>query len=165
MKRFQVVAFVAGALSLALLPAGAQERRPSGTWGSGATGGGARVQEKSPPSTRVTTREMTVIRDYYRTAPAPEASPPPAPVRKKKIPPGLRKKVERGGELPPGWQKKLARGEVMDQEVYAHSAPLPPDLVRRLPPQPAGTVIVTIEGKAVRLLVTTRAILDVFDLR
>ena len=82
----------------------------------------------------------------------------------KSLPPGLQKKVERGGELPPGWQKKVARGEVMDAEVYAHSRPLPPELLKRLPPQPRGTIVVTIEGKVVRLLEATLTILDVFDL-
>ncbi len=82
----------------------------------------------------------------------------------KTLPPGLRKKVERGKELPPGWQKKIERGEVIDAQVYAHSRPLPPELRKRLPPPPPGTIVVTVEGKVVRLMEATLTILDVFDL-
>ena len=34
------------------------------------------------------------------------------------LPPGLQKKVQRGGELPPGWQKKLREGDTLDVRVY-----------------------------------------------
>lgn len=108
--------------------------------------------------------ETAEIRGYYRTAPPPSPPGPPAGKKVKSLPPGLQKKVERGKELPPGWQKKIARGEVIDAQVYAHSHPLPPELVRRLPPGPAGTVVVTVEGKVVRLMEATMTILDVFDL-
>ena len=37
---------------------------------------------------------MTILRNYY------------AP-RYRNLPPGLQKKVARGGQLPPGWQKKF----------------------------------------------------------
>ncbi len=84
--------------------------------------------------------------------------------KKKRLPPGLAKKVARGEGLPPGWQKKVARGEVMDQDLYLLSAPVPPRIVYELPPQPAGTVLVVLQGKVVRLLQATREILDVFDL-
>jgi len=40
-----------------------------------------------------TSREIAIIREHY------------AP-RYRNLPPGLRKKVARGGALPPGWQKK-----------------------------------------------------------
>jgi len=111
-----------------------------------------------------TPSETAEIRAYFRTAPPPPPPGPPAGKPMKSLPPGLRKKVERGGELPPGWQKKVARGEVMDAQVYAHSRPFPPELVRRLPPPPRGTIVVTVEGKVVRLMEATMTILDVFDL-
>jgi PAS domain S-box-containing protein len=41
--------------------------------------------------------------------------------KKKKLPPGLKKKVAAGGTLPPGWQKKVARGEVLEDDVYRHA--------------------------------------------
>lgn len=157
-----VVVIVAAAVGLALgfVPARAAERRT--TAGTRNVAPPPRLDEKTLDTYRVNSGEMTAIRDYYRAHPEP--APEPVPVKKKKLPPGLRKKVARGGQLPPGWQKKVARGEVMDRVVYEHSRPLPPEFVRTLPPQPQGTVIVTVEGKAVRLLEATLTILDVFDL-
>ncbi len=154
-----VVAAAALTLAVAIIPARAAERRAPA--GSRTAGEPSRLDERSLDKYRVGPYEMSAIRSYYQAHPAPE----PAPAKKqKKIPRGLQKKVARGGALPPGWQKKVARGEVIDPVVYEHSRPLPPDLVRMLPPQPQGTVIVTVEGKAVRLLEATKTILDVFDL-
>ena len=83
----------------------------------------------------------------------------------KALPPGLAKKVARGEKLPPGWQKKIARGEVIPQTVYAQAQPLPAVVIRTLPPPPAGTILVTLDGKLVRLLEATRTIVDVFELK
>lgn len=80
------------------------------------------------------------------------------------LPPGLQKKVDRGGELPPGWQKKLAAGEVLEQAVYEQAEPLPKSVFMTLPQQPQDTEIVTIEDKVVRVMKDTRRILDVFGL-
>ncbi len=124
----------------------------------------ARAEHPAPVRHLFTPEETVVIRDYYRTAPPPPSPGPPPGKKMKPIPPGLQKKVERGRELPPGWQKKIARGEVIDAQVYAHSRPLPPELSRRLPPPPPGTIVVTVEGKVVRLMEATLTILDVFDL-
>ncbi len=84
--------------------------------------------------------------------------------KKKALPPGLKKKLARGGNLPPGWQKKIIRGEVIDAETYKYAVQVPYDLIKRLPPQPKGTVLIKVEGKIVRLLEATGTILDVFDL-
>ena len=70
----------------------------------------------------------------------------------KALPPGLQKKVERGGELPPGWKKKLEAGEVLDEQVYE-----------------AGTVIkktddyedVQVEDKVIRVIKSTRRIAEI----
>lgn len=80
------------------------------------------------------------------------------------LPPGLQKKVARGKALPPGWQKKLARGEYIDDEYYGWGRALPDDLLRRLPPAPAGSEILQIEDQIIRLDAATRTILDVFGL-
>jgi hypothetical protein len=111
---------------------------------------------------RIGSSEAAMMREYYRTHPVPVLAQP-SPKKMKSLPPGLKKKAARGKELPPGWQKKIARGEVMDAQVYAHAQPLPVELARRLPPQPAGVVTVMLEGKAVRLAEATLTILDVFD--
>jgi hypothetical protein len=57
------------------------------------------------------TQDVQIVRDYY------------AP-RYKNLPPGLRKKYARTGQLPPGWQKKMQ--------------PLPPAIEARCAPLPAG---------------------------
>ena len=83
--------------------------------------------------------------------------------KSKGLPPGLAKKVARGGDLPPGWQKKCVRGEIMPLEVYKQCHPLPREVAVKLPPPPKDTILITIEGKVVRLVKATREILDVFD--
>ena len=75
------------------------------------------------------------------------------------------KKAARSAKLPPGWQKKITRGAVLPQTVYAQAQPLPDVVIRKLPPPPAGTILVTLDGKVVRLLEATRTIVDVFELK
>ena len=87
------------------------------------------------------------------------------PASGKALPPGLAKKAARGAALPPGWQKKIARGEVLPPAVYAQAQPLPESIIRKLPPPPAGTILVILDDKLVRLLETTHTILDVFALQ
>jgi hypothetical protein len=58
-----------------------------------------------------TSSEVTILRNHY----APQY---------RNLPPGLQKKVARGGQLPPGWQKKFEPFPV----VVEHRLPvLPPD--------------------------------------
>ena len=66
------------------------------------------------------------------------------------LPPGLRKKYRRTGELPPGWQKKLQ--------------PFPPELVRVLPPPPPNCDRGYIDGFAVVYDRRTRIIIDLLDI-
>jgi hypothetical protein len=77
----------------------------------------------------------------------------------KHLPPGLQKKLARGGQLPPGWQKKVARGEVLDLP----SSALPDHWRRRLPEQPPGTSIRRVEDRVVRVLDATNVIIDVLN--
>ena len=74
-------------------------------------------------------------------------------------------KVAHGTKLPPGWQKKIVRGEVLPETVYKQAQPLPEVVIRKLPPPPAGTILVTLDGKVLRLLEATRTIVDVFELK
>ncbi|WP_461482002.1 hypothetical protein, partial [Porticoccus sp.] len=82
--------------------------------------------------------------------------------KQKSLPPGLRKKLERGGELPPGWQRKVARGEVLDSELYGHSRSLPEEFLHRLPRSVDGTSLRRIDDRVVRIMDATRTILDVY---
>ena len=109
----------------------------------------------------ISVREREVIQDYVSSYSKPEKHGR----RAKGLPPGLAKKAARGGELPPGWQKKCVKGEILPVEVTKQCHPLPPEVVVKLPPPPAGTILITVDGKVVRLLEATREILDVFEVR
>lgn len=58
--------------------------------------------------------DVTLLRNHY------------AP-RYRNLPPGLQKKVARGGQLPPGWQKKF---ETFPVALERQLPPLPPDYRR-----------------------------------
>lgn len=65
----------------------------------------------------------------------------------------------RGDDLPPGWERKLHRGERIPDDVWAHRAPLPPEIVVRLPPPP-GVALVRIHDHVVRVIERTHEVLD-----
>jgi hypothetical protein len=67
--------------------------------------------------------------------------------RYRNLPPGLQKKVARGGELPPGWKKKFE--------------PLPIAVERQLPVLPTGYRRGVIDGHAVIYNSRTNVIVDV----
>jgi hypothetical protein len=102
--------------------------------------------------------ERDIIHSYAKSCTVAEKGK-----KAKGLPPGLAKKVARGGELPPGWQKKCVRGQILSVEVFKHCHPLPHELVIKLPPPPPGVILVTIDGKVVRLAKASMEILDVFD--
>lgn len=110
----------------------------------------------------ISTHERQVIREYV-TVHSDDDNPGKKGHKGKSLPPGLAKKAARGESLPPGWEKKLARGQTMPAEVYRQCQPLPVEVTERLPAPPRGTILVTIEGKVVRLAQATLEILDVFD--
>ena len=66
------------------------------------------------------------------------------------LPPGLQKKLARGGSLPPGWEKKLAR--------------FPAVLERDLAVLPPGHARGVMDGHAVIYNPITHAILDIISL-
>ena len=81
----------------------------------------------------------------------------------KQLPPGLQKKMDRGGMLPPGWDKKLKKGAVIDREIYEASVPVSDSLRVKLPVGPSGTIDIQVEGKIVRIYKATRIIQEVFE--
>ena len=82
--------------------------------------------------------------------------------KQKSLPPGLQKKVERGGELPPGWQKKIARGEVLEGDLYRASSNLPHGILDQLN-SVEGTSVRQLEDQVVRILDSSGEILDVLS--
>jgi hypothetical protein len=111
--------------------------------------------EITPLEKEIVKQHLADIRAAQSKKPGPDKAPPP----------GLTKKVARSEKLPTGWQKKITRGEVLPPTVYAQAQPLPEVVIRKLPPPPAGTILVTLDGKVVRLLEATRTIVDVFELK
>jgi len=82
----------------------------------------------------------------------------------KKLPPGLQKKVARGGELPPGWKKKLAIGEKLPEEYESEIESLPEEILARLPKTSAGTEILQIGDEIIRVVENTREIIDILGI-
>ncbi|MCB1583783.1 MAG: hypothetical protein KDI92_12010 [Xanthomonadales bacterium] len=74
--------------------------------------------------------------------------------KQKDLPPGLEKKLERGGELPPGWEKKLIVGKPLDRTIYYHRRVVEPVDSR-------GLITVEIDGKLIRLYEATREIVEI----
>lgn len=70
------------------------------------------------------------------------------------LPPGLQKKVDRGGELPPGWQKKIKVGELIEESVYEKSKIV-------VPVDDDGLVTVEIGGKLIRAIEATREVIEI----
>jgi hypothetical protein len=107
----------------------------------------------------ITVTEREIIRGY-----CVQIKKPGKKGMVRSLPPGLAKKVARGGRLPPGWEKKLVKGETIPVEVFREEChPLPTEVVIRLPEPPPGTILRAIQGTIVRLHEKTREILDVFD--
>ncbi|MGJ8652134.1 MAG: hypothetical protein ACSHX8_02560 [Opitutaceae bacterium] len=82
---------------------------------------------------------------------------------KKSLPPGLQKKVARGGELPPGWKKKLEIGSVLDPELEKEAQPLPEEILKRLPKTPEGTEIIKIGDEVIRIFENSGEIIDILS--
>ena len=74
----------------------------------------------------------------------------------KPLPPGLQKKVARGGELPPGWKKKLQKGAVIEREVYEHGTVIKPV-------DATGVITIKVDDKIIRLMKATREIVDILQ--
>lgn len=131
--------------------------------------GSAEQHERNEQSQRAARtfsgQEQRTIQDYFETGAVQQGSDKKVKGHSKvrQLPPGLQKKLARGGELPPGWQSKVVAGQVLEQELYAQSEPLPEDLegvLNRLP----GEEHRRIGNKVIRILEGNGSIVDVIDL-
>ena len=111
----------------------------SGTTVSGSAGYGSK---SARIAVLFSNHDRETIKTYYRDR---RANLPPGLARKKELPPGLRKQVERKGHLPPGLQ-----GEGLPRDLEKQLTALPDGHLRLR----VGADIVLMEGK-------TRLILDV----
>lgn len=76
--------------------------------------------------------------------------------KNKDLPPGLQKKMQRGGELPPGWKKKLAKGKILDRRVYDQGR-----IISR--PDSHGIITIKIDDRLIKLHKDTRKILEIIS--
>lgn len=76
--------------------------------------------------------------------------------KQKPLPPGLQKNMQRGKALPPGWQKKLAKGEILDKDIFNRGIII-------VPPDMNGLMTIRVEDKLIRLLKSTREIVDILE--
>ena len=127
------------------------------------------VDEVTNASGRLFTEdEKRIIQSYfqdhrdYRYDNDNNGSSRDKPKKMKSLPPGLQKKMARGGELPPGWQKKVARGEVLDAGLYRQSRSLPEALLHRLSTD-ADTELRLLDDRVIRIIDDSRVILDVLQ--
>ena len=131
MKRVMLVTVLVVAATATLV---ASDRSPRG---NGRKAPKEEVVDRDPvPATYVhfSLGEQQVIRDYY------------AP-RYQSLPPGLRKKIARGGQLPAGWQKRMQ--------------PFPVEIERRLAPMPRDYGRGVIDGHAVIFRTGPETVIDV----
>lgn len=75
--------------------------------------------------------------------------------KEKKLPPGLQKKLQRGGELPPGWKKKLAEGHILERGLYDKAHILSPIDIN-------GHEIIRLDDTTMRVLRATGEIIHIF---
>jgi hypothetical protein len=91
---------------------------------------------------RFSTREASIIRDFYRQPTVNEAKGKKGP---KSLPPGIAKNLARGKPLPPGIAKQV----------------LPGALISQLPPTRDGFERVILDGKILLVEIATQMVHDV----
>ena len=142
------LAALAVALMLALSPLGALAEK-GGKHNNGKGNNGHKNGNDGGSSVSVEFRfgdsDRRAVQEYYQS-----------PARVKGCPPGLAKKGN--GCMPPGQAKKWAMGRPLPRDVAYHD--LPYDLVRRLPPPPAGHRYVQVAGDVLMIAVGTSMVVD-----
>jgi hypothetical protein len=96
---------------------------------------------------RITKEEAQLLRAYYKFE------------RKADKAAGVKEK----NNLPEGWKKRLDKGWVLPAEIMAASSPVPADVVSKLGKQPAGTKLIQVKARVIRID-SANKIQDVIDL-
>jgi hypothetical protein len=96
-----------------------------------------------------TSDRVGLIRNYY------------TPEEIDRLPPGLRKHLERTGHLPPGLEKKLVINQPLPPQYLDYMVPAPPELVSRLGPLPPDSNLYLYNGDAVLVNPRTMAVMDI----
>lgn len=76
------------------------------------------------------------------------------------LPPGLAKKLKRGGQLPPGWQNRVSVGERIPTEYLSYASAVPFKLESQLSAGPVGSKLLQIADRIVRIEAGTNIVLD-----
>lgn len=116
-------------------------------------------EAEKPAARKFTAEEREVLESWQKG----NASWKKSKKSKKPLPPGLRKKLERGGELPPGWKKKLEVGSVLDPEVDEVAESLPEEILKRLPETEETAEIVRVGKQIIKVIEGSREIVDIID--
>ncbi len=85
------------------------------------------------------------------------------PAEKRMPPPGLKKEAHWGGQLPPNWRNRVSPQHMITTDVYAGAYAVPAALIRELPPQPAGTMLIEVGNRIARIYNETRRVADYVD--
>lgn len=116
--------------------------------------------KRGDKASRFNHEEQRSVREYYL---GDQSAKGKGKNKQKSIPPGLQKKLERGGQLPPGWQNKVAVGEVLDKDLYSRSEPLPDELDSVLG-RVVGEEHRRIGNKVIKVLEGDATVIDVIDI-
>lgn len=100
-------------------------------------------QKKQKNKKHFSSREQGSIQAYYRS-----------------LPPGLAKKLRRGGQLPAGWQNKVSVGQPIPQEYLMYAKPVPRELEYQLSAGPVGSKVLQLADRVVRIEAGTNMVLD-----
>lgn len=88
-------------------------------------------------------KDESRISEYYRT-----------------LPPGLAKKLRRGGDLPHGWQTKVRIGQPIPHEYLRYATAVSPRLESQLSAGPIGSKLIQLADRIVRIEAGTNMVLD-----
>jgi len=88
-------------------------------------------------------RDQGRVSEYYKT-----------------LPPGLAKKLRRGGGLPHGWQTKIRIGQPIPYEYLRYAQAVPYRLETQLSAGPIGSKVLQIADRVVRIEAGTNMVLD-----
>lgn len=67
-------------------------------------------------------------------------------------------------KLEPNWQNSLNIGETLSDATFSYAQALPPALMQQMPNAPQGTLLITLQGKLLRVWLRTQTVIDVYDL-
>jgi hypothetical protein len=67
-------------------------------------------------------------------------------------------------KLEQGWEKSLQRGYLLSDATFSYAQALPPTVMQQMPNGPAGTLLITLQGRLLRVDLRTQTVIDVYDL-